>query len=334
VKVRLTQIDGKLPNLALMKLSHFHKSKGDEVTFTRSVRRDMFEPEYEKVYGSAVFATSIGKVLLLKQNFPGAVVGGSWNEDADPDLTIESVIGLPDYEHYDYEIYPWFVHSMGFSQRGCRLKCPFCGVPKKEGANQPLNEIEAIWRGGDHPRNILLLDNDFFGQAGWQRKAQMIIDGGFKVSFSQGINIRLIDAEGVGYLARMKYYDDGFTRRRIYTAWDNARDEKRFFAGINLLLGAGIRPDHIMVYFLCNYWTKGLSDDVWHRFNRMVDIGLKPYPMVFDRANADRDLLMFQRFVIRGVFHSKDTDFETFKHETKRQFFRRVNAEPQENLFT
>jgi hypothetical protein len=55
MKVRLTQIDGALPNLALMKLSHFHRSRGDEVHFTRSVDRDLFDPAYDRVYGSVLF---------------------------------------------------------------------------------------------------------------------------------------------------------------------------------------------------------------------------------------------------------------------------------------
>jgi hypothetical protein len=32
MRVRITQLDGKLPNLALMKLSSWHKERGDEVT--------------------------------------------------------------------------------------------------------------------------------------------------------------------------------------------------------------------------------------------------------------------------------------------------------------
>ena len=57
-RVRITQLDGKLPNLALMKLSHWHKSKGDEVYFTRSARKEVFENDYDVVYGSTIFQFS------------------------------------------------------------------------------------------------------------------------------------------------------------------------------------------------------------------------------------------------------------------------------------
>ena len=33
--IRLTHIDGKLPNLALMKLAHYHRQNGDEIYFSK-----------------------------------------------------------------------------------------------------------------------------------------------------------------------------------------------------------------------------------------------------------------------------------------------------------
>lgn len=57
-RIRITQIDGKLPNLALMKLSHYYKSQGHEVYFEKSVLKSLFEPEYDYVFGSSIFTTS------------------------------------------------------------------------------------------------------------------------------------------------------------------------------------------------------------------------------------------------------------------------------------
>ena len=56
--------------------------------------------------------------------------------------------------------------------------------------------IHQIWRGEPHPKEIILMDNDFFGQPGWQEKADEILEGGFKVNFNQGMNARLIHEEG------------------------------------------------------------------------------------------------------------------------------------------
>jgi len=302
--IRLTQIDGKLPNLALMKLAHWHKSKGDDVIFKESILKDMFEPHYDTVYGSAIFSTSAKKIEIFKQNFPSAVIGGT---GYDMTTKVETLIGCQEYEYenYDYDIYPKFNHSIGFTQRGCRLRCSFCVVPKKEGKNVVVNSIYDIWRGEGFEKKIHLLDNDFFGQSDWEKRSDEIIEGDFKICLNQGINVRLIHKEGAGRLVKMKYMDDQFKTKRIYTAWDNRRDENIFNKGINCLLDAGVRPNHIMVYMLCGYWKWETWDDIFFRFNRMKEIGLMPYPMVYgaDDGNSipKRDLKRFQRWVIRRL---------------------------------
>ena len=290
-----------------MKLSHFYKEQGDEVYFQNSVTRSIFEPEYDIVFGSAIFSTSEKKIQLFRAHFPSAKIGGTGSGE---NWTVEDFTGdYPDI--YDYSIYPDFKHSIGFSQRGCRLRCKFCVVPQKEGKNRSVNGIAQIWRGDSYPKNLLLLDNDFFGQPDWREKSEEIIAGGFKVCFSQGINVRLFDREAAQVLGRMKYYDDAFERKRIYTAWDNLRDAEIFFRGVGYLTDSGIKPDEIMVYFLCNYWHKGLTSDVWERFNRMIEIGLRPYPMVYDVKNADAEIKAFQTWVIRRTYMK--IPFENYK---------------------
>lgn len=296
MKVRITHIDGSLPNLALMRLASWHRCRGDEVFFSRSVSRELFEPEYDKVYGSAIFKWSNHAITRFQAEFPQAQIGGT---GTGLPTTVEQVIGQ-DWEQYDYSIYPWFKPSIGFTQRGCRLKCSFCVVPNKEGRNRSQNSIYTIWRGEPHPRQLHLLDNDFFGQPDWRERAREIIEGDFQVCFNQGINVRLITEDGAAELAKMRYMDDSFKTRRIYTAWDNRKDEAIFKRGIDMLLRVGIRPKHIMVYMLCGYWPGETMDDVMYRFQTMKTIGLMPYPMVYD--NSNKTLKKFQRWVIRR-FH-------------------------------
>lgn len=307
-----------------MKLSHYFKARGATVCFEPSVSRGLFEPEYDAVFGSAIFSTTEKKLAAFRSAFPTAIVGGTGTGS---NATVEELLGVDSYEYYDYNIYPDFPHSIGFTQRGCRLRCKFCVVPMKEGKVKEINTLADLWRGPGHPKNILLLDNDFFGQPRWKELCEEAIEGGYKVSFSQGINIRLIHKEGAEYLAKMRYMDDQFKRRRIYTAWDNKRDEEIFFRGIGYLLEAGIKADDIMVYMLCNYWEKGLSDDVWHRFNSMVNIGLRPYPMVYDVLNADQRLRWFQRWVIRRGYLVSTLD------EYMREQAKRGKAEQMNTLF-
>jgi hypothetical protein len=308
--VRLTQIDGALPNLALMKLSHWHKSKGDQVVFTRDVERDLFEPAYDLVYGSAIFKFSQERLMRFQRQWPGAIVGGTGTPYSH---TIEDLIG-EEYEHYDYAD-QGVDYSIGFTQRGCRLACKFCEVPKKEGKPRSVNSIYDIWRGEGHPKKIHLLDNDFFGQepVKWLKRSQEIVSGGFKVCLSQGINVRLLNPAACIALANMQYRDTKFKERRLYTAWDNLKDEEIFFRGVDMLEAAGVPPKHLMTYMLIGFDKAETWDRIWHRFNRMVERGIMPYPMVYDRSR--KDLLAFQRWVITGLY--RVVAWYEYQRETK-----------------
>ena len=296
MRVRLVHIDGKLPNLALMKLAHWHRAQGDAVQLTRSLEPD----SADKVYASAIFRSSQPRIDELRGNFPDAVVGGTGSYRP-LDYSVEAEIGAGDYEHYDYSVYPEYPWSLGFTQRGCRLRCGFCVVPEKEGKPRPVNSIGQIWRPGT-PRNVLLLDNDFFGQprTQWEARIDELRTGGFRVSFNQGVNIRLVDETAAAALASVRYYDDQFRKRRLYTAWDNLGQEQVFFRGLTLLQEAGIPARHLMVYMLVGYAPGETIEQVFYRYRKLVEAGCKPYPMVYDRSN--RLLCGFQRWVI-GRFH-------------------------------
>ncbi|CAB3753973.1 hypothetical protein [Paraburkholderia humisilvae] len=310
MRIRITQIDGALPNIALMKLAHWHKARGDEVVVTRHIERDLFEGDYDRVYGSCIFSFSRDRFERFMKQWPQAIVGGTGSGSA---TTVEQLIG--DYEYFDYEGWPKFDASIGFTQRGCRLKCKFCVVPGKEGKNRSTGSITQIWRGPPHPKHILLLDNDFFGQPRWRELVDEIRDGDFKVCFSQGINTRLITPEAAQALATIKYRDTGFHKKRLYTAWDNLKDERVFFSGVQTLAEAGIPPTHLMCYMLIGFDPLETWDRIWHRFNRMTELGIDPYPMVYNDRRAD--LKCFQRWVITRTY--KTTPWDEYRRETKSQ---------------
>jgi hypothetical protein len=280
-----------------MKLAHWHKSRGDEVYFTPRINRSFLEPEYDIIYGSTVFTFSQKRTEQFKALWPGAVVGGTGTGNPG---TIEQIIGT-EYEHYDYSIYPEYQWSIGFTQRGCRLNCGFCVVPKKEGRPRSINTIYDIWR-PDTPRHVCLLDNDFFGQPKeqWLQRIGEIKTGGFKVCFNQGINIRLVTDEAAYWLNQIRYYDDQFKNRRLYTAWDNLRDERIFFEGVGRLEQAGIPPSHLMVYMLIGFDPSETMERILYRFERMTARGILPYPMVYN--NQDKELKKFQRWAVRRYY--------------------------------
>lgn len=306
-RIRLTQLDGKLPNLALMKLAHWHRAKGDAITFTHQAHRDLYEPDYDVVYGSAIFRFSDKKLARFLADWPGAVVGGT---GTDRQHTVEDLIGAEPYEHYDYSLYPDFAPSIGFTQRGCRLSCKFCVVPGKEGKPRSVNAVADIWRGEGHPRRLHLLDNDFFGQPEieWQARIAEIRDGAFKVCLNQGINVRHLSPAAAEALATVEYRDDKFSERRLYTAWDNLKDEAVFFRGVDMLEAAGVPSRHLRAYMLVGFDKNETWDRIHHRFNRMAERDIEPFPMVFDCRATDpnryRSLKQFQRWAVTGLYRA------------------------------
>ena len=296
MRVRLTQLDGTLPNLALMKLAHWHRSKGDVVQLARTPTPTMFEPAYDVVYASATFSWTRPVVDRLLRAFPQAIVGGTGVEGFGD---VEDLIG-GEYEHYDYSLYPAYPFSLGFTQRGCRLSCPFYVVPRKEARPRAVNTVRDIWREGT-TKAVCLLDNDFFGQEPWRDRIGEIREGGFRVAFNQGVNIRMITDEVAQALASVEYRDDGFERRRLYTAWDNLGDERRFFAGLERLNQAGVPSKHVMVYMLVGYRHGETMEAVQDRFHRLLDAGCMPFPMVYERWRQP-ELRRFARWVIRRYY--------------------------------
>ena len=194
MRVHLYQLDGKLPNLALMRLAHHHRCRGDDVEL-RLVRTaedlapDLFDRP-DQVYASGIFQASRPLAKALQATYPEAIIGGT---GVNLGATLEE-LGISSLEQ-DYTLYPDFRPSIGFSQRGCRLRCPFCVVPRKEGKVRDEQTIAELWRGDPWPREVILLDNDFFGQPRWREKIAELREGAFRVSFNQGINARLVDRE-------------------------------------------------------------------------------------------------------------------------------------------
>ena len=159
--VLLLQLDGKLPSISLMRLAHHYQSQGASVQLRRignaqSLAPEFDDPAWAHVYGSLIFERTRPLAQYAQQVYPGIVLGGTgWDEST----TLEG-IGITTLTQ-DYSNYPRYRQSLGFTQRGCRLRCSFCKVPVSEGAIREEQTVADIWRGDPWPRELLLLDNDF-----------------------------------------------------------------------------------------------------------------------------------------------------------------------------
>ena len=291
MNVLLIQLDGKLPNLALMRIAAHHRKRGDRIELRHGADFDgLFDEPFDRVYASTIFERSRPLAHRVLVTYPTALVGGTgW----DPVRRLED-IGITT-NGVDYSIYPHYQQSIGFTMRGCRLRCPFCVVPTKEGRACAAGTIAEIWRGEPWPRQVVLLDNDFFGSPEWRDRLTELRDGRFKVCFTQGINARLLTPEQAEGIASVDYRDSNMNERRLYTAWDSARDEARFFAGLDLLCRNGVRPRHLLVYMLVGYAPGETHADRDYRRRKLREFGALPYPMPYQRT---QELVGFQRWVV------------------------------------
>src|SRR5215510_2006692 len=144
--ILLLQLDGKLPNIALMRIAAHHAD--DEVVLRRGGERQLWDEPWDRVYASAIFTKTAPAIDRVLREHPEAIIGGTGYS-----LTSS----LEQYgittKQQDYSIYPSYQASIGFTQRGCRLKCDFCCVPQKEGAVREEQTISELWRGDPWPRH-------------------------------------------------------------------------------------------------------------------------------------------------------------------------------------
>jgi hypothetical protein len=209
------------------------------------------------------------------------------------DLTAKLPEGIevltPDYEKYNLD------YSFGFTSRGCVRNCEFCIVMPKEGY---FHDVSYNWTNGK--KRVLLLDNNFFLSKIWKQKLQYFIDNKIKVCFNQGLDIRLIDDEKAEMLSKVLYYDDQFKTRRLYFAFDKQEIEAILPEKIAILGKYGIKPSHLMFYFIVNHHTTHEQD--YHNFEVLRNLGTKPYPMCYKKWTAPRVTRDFLRWINRGYY--------------------------------
>src|SRR5271157_1367090 len=191
MRIGLIRVDGQnFPNLALMKISAWHKRQGDKVEFANIFDR------YDRIYKSKVFTYTPDDCASYITS--EMVLGGSGYQDYAVclDKAIEHI--LPDYSLFNCE------HSYGFLTRGCPNACHFCIVNRKEGDIKPHADIEEFL--GDY-KTAILLDNNVLASDHGIRQIEKIIDLGIKVDFNQGLDARIIakDKDVAKLLAKVKW---------------------------------------------------------------------------------------------------------------------------------
>lgn len=191
MNIGLVDVDGRrYPNLALMKISAYHKSLGDRVEFANK----MFG-NYDRVYKSKVFTFSADDLTPYDCE---VVKGGTGYGIYTP---------LPDCIDQlqpDYSLYGIEDLAYGFLTRGCPNKCKWCVVPKKEGAIRPYMDVDDIAR-GNNTKNIILMDNNVLASDYGIQQIEKIVERGYRVDFNQALDARLVTDDVAKLLAKVKW---------------------------------------------------------------------------------------------------------------------------------
>lgn len=283
VKVGLIDVDSmsrgktKFPNLALMKLSAWHKAQGDEVEWWFGFG------EYDRVYMSRVFDDTYIKGVEEPWNTKEVIKGGTGY-----DLKNK----LPDEVermHPDYSLYPAFANrAYGFLTRGCPRGCHFCIVAEKEGlCSHKVSDLCDWW---DGQKKIVLMDPNLLACSQHKELLQQLIDSKAWVDVNQGFDCRLLTKENIELINHLKIKD-------IHFAWDYMKETERVLKGLELYKQMAIHKPHGQfgtVYTLVNYDTT--MEENLYRIYTLRDMGFDPYVMIYDKPNAPREIRLLQRW--------------------------------------
>ena len=292
IRIGLIDVDGhNWPNLCLMKLSAYHKARGDTVEWYDR------KGWYDLVYLSRVFTDTYSKDYQGPVNADCVIKGGTGYN-----LTNR----LPDaVEHTrpDSTLYPQFAGtSYGFLTRGCPRNCGFCIVSQKEGRRSvAVAELSEFW---DGQKEIKLLDANLLACPDHGRLLRQLADSRAYVDFTQGLDIRLVTEDNAALLNRVR-------TKTLHFAWDNPQEDLLpFFRRFDQ--GSRIRDSRRRrVYVLTNFGSTHEED--LYRVEALHSLGFDPYVMIYERPSAPPQTRRMQRWVNnKRIFHTvKDfADYE------------------------
>lgn len=318
MKIGLIDVDGhNYPNLPLMKLSAWHKSKGDKV--------EWYDPflglmeEYDKVYMSKVFSFTpdYDRPIYAKEIEKGGSGYCIETVDGKEIFHAERNKNLPDeIEHIypDYSIYPEQTKdtAYGFLTRGCPRGCDFCVVKDKEGlCSHKVANLSEFWRG---QKNIELLDPNLLACKEWKDLLQQLIDSKAKVNFNQGLDIRMMNEEKAEMLNQIPI-------KAIHFAWDRYEDKDLIQPKFKVFREKStVHPHALQVYTLVGDRERYVTEQDLYRIYWLRDNGFAPYVMIYDKYDLPKshELKKLQRYVNNRFIFWSCKNFEEYKRKVEK----------------
>ena len=284
------------PNLALMKISAWHKKRGDSVEWWNPLL------QYDKVYSSKIFDFTPKDPYLPEDT----IRGGTGYTDIPVDTVLPEEI---DRMFPDYSIYPVCDFAIGYLTRGCPNHCRWCIVPQKEGSIQPYRKWEEVVR--EDTDKLVLMDNNILSCSYGIGQLEELSRSGYRIDLNQGMDARLVTDEIAKILSKIKWI------RFIRFSCDQKSQIEPINQTVELLGKYGILPYRIFVYLLV---TKDIQDAA----DRVE--ALKKHKNINLYAQAERNERM-------GIIPNKaQLDFQQryvysgkFRQETWEEYCNRLN---------
>ena len=281
-------IKGKtFPNLALMKISAWHKAKGDIVEWWNPLY------QYDRVYSSKVFDFTPDNPYLPNDT----IRGGTGYRDLPMNQVLPPEI---DDMFPDYSIYPDCDYAIGYLTRGCPNHCRWCIVPKKEGGIRPYREWQDIVRSDTN--KLVLMDNNILACEYGIKQLESLIESGYSIDLNQGMDARLVTDRVAEILAQLSWI------RFIRFSCDQKSQIEPIKRTIELLENYGVKPYRIFIYML-------VTTDLVDASERVE--ALKGYKNINLYAQAERNerlgilpnaaQLEFQQRYVYGGGYRKET---------------------------